>query len=349
MTVTDMVVQGEVVRDIQPFTLPDSKTLKNKLDAIQHFQSLVQSNLIQDTDYGIIPGVKKPSLYQPGAEKIAKLLELAEYYDIEKIEDWDKGFFYYLIKCTLKMIGTDIVISTGLGSANSKEPKWAYRWVWPNEVPVGMDKTKMVSRKLKSGGYQYRLNNEEIYEIVNTILKIGKKRAFIDAVKSAGRLSNLFTQDIEDIGSIVEDNAEGKEEPPDEPKGELGNCPECKKPMVMKSGRYGEFLACSGYPQCQYKPPKDKSTPTDTPKEAPNPSKEPEKAVSGDSGDVPVIDKVAFETQKDALVLRLGWSRDLLVKHLKDKQLLTGNGIVTVANRPRILDELEAVCAKEGK
>jgi DNA topoisomerase-1 len=28
-------------------------------------------------------------------------------------------------------------------------------------------------------------------------------------------------------------------------------CPECGKPMVIKSGRFGRFLACSGYPECK--------------------------------------------------------------------------------------------------
>ena len=29
-------------------------------------------------------------------------------------------------------------------------------------------------------------------------------------------------------------------------------CPECGKPLVIKRGRYGKFLACSGYPECKY-------------------------------------------------------------------------------------------------
>ncbi len=29
-------------------------------------------------------------------------------------------------------------------------------------------------------------------------------------------------------------------------------CPKCGKPLVIKSGRYGKFLACSGYPECKY-------------------------------------------------------------------------------------------------
>ena len=29
-------------------------------------------------------------------------------------------------------------------------------------------------------------------------------------------------------------------------------CAKCGKPMVIKRGRYGQFLACSGYPECEY-------------------------------------------------------------------------------------------------
>lgn len=29
-------------------------------------------------------------------------------------------------------------------------------------------------------------------------------------------------------------------------------CPKCGKPLAIKTGRYGKFLACSGYPQCKY-------------------------------------------------------------------------------------------------
>lgn len=30
------------------------------------------------------------------------------------------------------------------------------------------------------------------------------------------------------------------------------NCPECGKPLVKKSGKFGSFIACSGYPECRY-------------------------------------------------------------------------------------------------
>jgi len=39
----------------------------------------------------------------------------------------------------------------------------------------------------------------------------------------------------------------------DEPTDEL--CPRCGKPLVIKWGRYGKFVACSGYPECKYTKP----------------------------------------------------------------------------------------------
>jgi DNA topoisomerase-1 len=29
-------------------------------------------------------------------------------------------------------------------------------------------------------------------------------------------------------------------------------CPECGSPLVIRKGRYGEFVACSNYPTCKY-------------------------------------------------------------------------------------------------
>ena len=44
--------------------------------------------------------------------------------------------------------------------------------------------------------------------------------------------------------------ASNVELPEPEPIGE--DCPECGKPLVKKRGRFGEFIACSGYPECRY-------------------------------------------------------------------------------------------------
>jgi DNA topoisomerase-1 len=38
-----------------------------------------------------------------------------------------------------------------------------------------------------------------------------------------------------------------------EPTGDL--CPECGQPLLIKHGRYGKFIGCSGWPQCRYSAP----------------------------------------------------------------------------------------------
>ncbi|MCF8110286.1 MAG: type I DNA topoisomerase [Desulfobacteraceae bacterium] len=49
-------------------------------------------------------------------------------------------------------------------------------------------------------------------------------------------------------------NEKGEIEPvePTEEAAEGEVCEKCRRPMVVKQGRYGEFLACSGYPECKH-------------------------------------------------------------------------------------------------
>ena len=35
-------------------------------------------------------------------------------------------------------------------------------------------------------------------------------------------------------------------------KEDLGLCPQCGKPLVRRTSKYGSFIACSGYPECKY-------------------------------------------------------------------------------------------------
>ena len=37
-------------------------------------------------------------------------------------------------------------------------------------------------------------------------------------------------------------------------------CPECGRPLVYRYGKFGKFIACSGYPECKYIPKKEKET-----------------------------------------------------------------------------------------
>lgn len=191
--------------------LPDRNEFIAGIKAVNEFQQVAHQFLIEGADWGVIPGTTKPTLLKPGAEKIAKLLGLADTYEIlDRQEDWQKPFFRYIIRCKLVSVRDGIVISEGLGECNSMESKYRWRWVGERDLPQGTDTSKLVKQDRKStktGGHWtvYRLDNEDIYSQVNTILKMAKKRSLVDAALSAGRLSDVFTQDIEDIPDIVRD------------------------------------------------------------------------------------------------------------------------------------------------
>ncbi len=68
------------------------------------------------------------------------------------------------------------------------------------------------------------------------------------------KLLESFYKDFEPEVENAFDKMEKKE---DEQTGEV--CPNCGKPMVIKTGRYGKFEACSGYPECKYIKPKEKA------------------------------------------------------------------------------------------
>lgn len=191
-------------------TLPDEGQFRADIQAINKFQQVVHATMISGHDYGVIPGTQKPTLLKPGAEKIVKLLGLADQYELtDRQEDWNIGFFRYIIKCQLVSISSQVVVSEGLGECNSMESKYRWRWVFQSYLPDHLkseagkvERDKLISREIKTSqgkAKQYRLDNEDIYSQVNTILKMAKKRALVDAALSAGRLSDLFTQDIEDI------------------------------------------------------------------------------------------------------------------------------------------------------
>lgn len=241
--------------------------VKDKFVAIRAFQKLVQMELHEGSDYGVIPGTKKPTLLKPGAEKIVKLLDLADTFEIiEKVEDWDKGFFFYNFKILLVSLITGQVVSEGVGSCNSKEKKYRWFWVSKDKLPAGMSPESCESQGMKRTlfefefainkgettghygkpaeywegwrkairegrakateketrdkkkmlkGYErvvddtlYRIPNDDPFSIVNTIEKMAKKRAMVDAALSVGRLSELFTQDLEDLDLEQKQSAE---------------------------------------------------------------------------------------------------------------------------------------------
>lgn len=62
----------------------------------------------------------------------------------------------------------------------------------------------------------------------------------------------LLDKFYKEFDPLVNKAKEGMEKESPEETGE--NCPECGKPLVYRYGKFGKFIACSGYPQCKYIP-----------------------------------------------------------------------------------------------
>jgi len=181
----------------------DIAQVQQILNSIDKFQMVVQKTLKQGHDYDVIPGTTKPTLLKPGAEKILMLLGLtSEYEIIEKVEDYDKGVFAYTVRCILSKNGKKV--TEGLGSCNSKEDKYRWRWIPEKDLPPDVDKDALKSKINDYGQKLYRIENDEIFTQANTILKMAKKRAQIDAVLTVAALSEIFTQDVEDMQEFLQ-------------------------------------------------------------------------------------------------------------------------------------------------
>ena len=69
------------------------------------------------------------------------------------------------------------------------------------------------------------------------------KRGWVDTIKD-------FYRDFDKLYKKAEDSLEGKRvKVPDEETDVI--CDKCGRKMVVKSGRFGKFLACPGYPECK--------------------------------------------------------------------------------------------------
>ena len=183
------------------------------------------NNLMQEgTDYGTIPGTPKPSLWKPGAEILMRAYHLEPETEImtsKLVDDPEHPYFDYDIRIILYRTypgGERVRIGDGIGNANTRETRYALRWMPEWDLPPDFDKKGVVTKKNKSKRTgkiftMYRRNStpDEIYTLKNTVFKMAKKRAMVDAVLTVTSADRIFTQDVEDLPEDMLDK-----EPPEE-------------------------------------------------------------------------------------------------------------------------------------
>lgn len=184
-TIVPEIIEAQPVVDVVPdFAI----TLSEAKERVQLLQTFVADMMVPGIDFGYVPGCQKPSLLKPGAEKLCDIFGFAKQIQvIDRMIDWEKGMFAYEVKAILINKRTGLIESEGIGSCNSLEKKY---------------------------------KNQDGFTISNTVLKMAKKRALVDAVLSATRSSAIFTQDIEDLDIKPEQNASAAISNTSEPKHE---------------------------------------------------------------------------------------------------------------------------------
>lgn len=155
----------------------------------------------KDHDYGVIPGTGKPSLYKPGSEKILSMFNLAAQPQVEDLSTPD--CIRYRVTITVVHAPTQGVVGYGVGEASSAESKYQWRAAVCDEE---WDDTPEDRRRMKwKKGYQngpataIRQIRADMEDVANTVLKMAKKRAQIDAVLTTTAASDVFAQDVEDL------------------------------------------------------------------------------------------------------------------------------------------------------
>lgn len=145
---------------------------------VKLIQDVMASVMKKDEHYGVIPGTRKPTLYKPGAEKLCLLFRLCP--EFQTTETYDGRHLTVKSRCVLIHVPSGKAMGSGEAICSTKEKKYRYR---------------------KDGGKV--VENGELEDCYNTIIKMANKRALVAATLVATAASDIFTQDMEDLPVVI--------------------------------------------------------------------------------------------------------------------------------------------------
>jgi hypothetical protein len=206
-------------------------SVKAVVDRKRKIQEVLEAVMKEGEHYGKIPGCgDKPTLFKAGAEVLAVTFGLAPRFVVTKT-DLSNGHREYEVVCTLRHIASGLDVGEGLGAATTMESK--HRWrgsgrkcpecgsatIIKGQAQYGggwlcFAKKGGCGQKWKEGDQAIeaqeagRIENPDPADLYNTVLKMAKKRAQVDATLTAVGASDILTQDLEDLAQ-TSDELEG--------------------------------------------------------------------------------------------------------------------------------------------
>jgi len=183
------------------------RELQERVALVKHAMDRVMKRGVH---YDVIPGTKKPSLLQPGADILNFLFRLSPNPEVIheiRQDDW----IAYTVRVTLVHSPTGKIWAAGLGSCNSREKRYRYRWestgkpvpkaYWDTRDQALLGPDLHAKKDDDTGGWMIcrRIDNDNPWDLDNTILKMAVKRAKVAAALNATGAADMFTQDVEDM------------------------------------------------------------------------------------------------------------------------------------------------------
>jgi predicted RNA-binding Zn-ribbon protein involved in translation (DUF1610 family) len=255
--------------DLIPRMISDVKATKLRLQELKLFIAEIMEDGL---DYGKVPGIPRPFLWLPGAEK---LLEVYGYAPVttctRMVEDWEKGFFFYEFRCDAVSKRTGKVVANAHGCCSSLESKYRYRDA--QRVCPECGEEAIIKSKFEDGGWYCfpkkdgcgakfqkgdpkieqqdlgKVLNDDTYSLQNTILKMAEKRAVVGVAKRATRSSGLFQpseeeENIRDVKAedITKGRNRGKLAPPAR-KSQQADAPPTDAPHTLNQAFEGVVVA----------------------------------------------------------------------------------------------------------
>lgn len=214
--------QAVAVRDNQPQALSTQRMSVDELRAnLAYIHEIMSSVMKEGSDYGKIPGCgEKPTLLQPGAQKLCMTFQLQDEIKKEILREFPGMHREY--ELTVTLVSVTGRRWDGVGTCSTLESKYRYRKAERRCPECG--KNYIIQGKAEYGGgwlcfkkkggcgAKFAENDQRIisqpagtteYEnppdYWNTVRKMAFKRALVHASINATNTSELWTQDIEEM------------------------------------------------------------------------------------------------------------------------------------------------------
>jgi hypothetical protein len=224
------------------------KQLQDRFDGVR---TLIHQNFKEGIHWGGMPGTDKKIIFKAGTELAASLFQLRPEYSIKR-EDLSGGHREITVVTRL-FAPNGVEVGQGVGSCSTQESK--YRWRKAERVCPECGQPTIIKGKAEYGGGYLcwakkggcgakfadgdpaiesqevgRVENPDIADVYNTVLKMSKKRSFTDAVISTTGTSDLVTQDMDEPHLRAAMNMDDGPAP-------MPPQPEAPKPAPKKRGR----------------------------------------------------------------------------------------------------------------